>query len=601
MKIPGYRIERLIGRGGTSSVYLAVQISLNRQVALKVMKKFDDPRRIERFMHEGRVIASLNHRNIITIYDVGTVRDRHFIAMEYLHGGSLSEKIDEGLPLPKILSLLEQVAACLHFVHRRGIIHRDIKPGNILFHADGTPKLTDFGIAKLIDNDQELTMDGSAIGSPYYLSPEQAQGEPLDGRSDIYALGIVFYQLLTGKRPYAKNTPLETVVAHLTQPLPMLPRQYAAYQGLLERMIAKEPVDRFATAKELAYRVRELKEQASPETVRKPPRAIAAPDEREPLGLRKAVTWGLSGLFVSVGLFLLAGPHERANGPQDLALTPIDKTGPRVLVEAVRKAPVDDLRATSSRSAAEATAVVSSMPATGGSGAAIAIAGEPAPGASPVEASVVDRQQHEMRLVDPEAETTAVRASALPTHAAPTATDMVTVPVDNATASAAEPAGEHEQAAAAADNTVQEQVNDLMQAAQRALQRARLTRPRDDNAYRYFREVLEIDPGHAGARRGLRTIADRYAAMARRALRRDQDGKALLYVSRGLDIQPNHSRLITLRSELERRRAEAGPAQVAAAEAMPEAAETAQRDSIRGEGSGNIVKDFKRVWRAVFN
>jgi hypothetical protein len=168
-------------------------------------------------------------------------------------------------------------------------------------------------------------------------------------------------------------------------------------------------------------------------------------------------------------------------------------------------------------------------------------------------------------------------------------------------ASAAEPAGEREEAAAAPDNTAQAQIDDLMQAAQRALQRTRLTRPRDDNAYRYYREVLEIDPGHAAAHRGLRTIADRYAVMARRALRRGQDGKASLYVTRGLGIRPNHSPLIVLRSEIERRRGQAESPQVAAAEAVPEATETAQQDSIRGEGSGNIVKDFKRVWRAVFN
>ena len=175
MKIPGYKIERLIGKGGMSTVYLAVQESLDRRVALKVLKKFDDPKQAARFLHEGRIIASLSHRNIITIHDIGTIGDRLFIAMEYLDGRSLSERIEEGVPLAKTLSLMEQMAACLHFVHRRGIIHRDIKPSNILFHSDGTPKLTDFGIAKQLDSDQEITHEGAALGSPYYLSPEQAE------------------------------------------------------------------------------------------------------------------------------------------------------------------------------------------------------------------------------------------------------------------------------------------------------------------------------------------------------------------------------------------------------------------------------------------
>jgi serine/threonine-protein kinase PpkA len=156
VEIPGYSVERLIGRGGMSSVYLGVQRSLGRRVALKVLKRFDNPGQTNRFLHEGRIIAALNHRNIITIHDIGTIGERHYIAMEYLRGRSLAERIAKGVPLPKALSLLEQLAACLHFVHKRGIVHRDIKPGNIMFHADGTPKLTDFGIAKRVHSNQEL-------------------------------------------------------------------------------------------------------------------------------------------------------------------------------------------------------------------------------------------------------------------------------------------------------------------------------------------------------------------------------------------------------------------------------------------------------------
>ncbi len=175
MEIPGYRIERLVAEGGMSSVFLAVQESLGRRVALKLLKKFDSAQHATRFLEEARIIASLEHRNIITIHDVGVIGERHYIAMEYLEGGSLQDRIDNGIQPEAAIDLLEDIAICLHFVHRKGIVHRDVKPSNILFHVDGTPKLTDFGIAVQRDRDQEQTMDGSAFGSPYYLSPEQAE------------------------------------------------------------------------------------------------------------------------------------------------------------------------------------------------------------------------------------------------------------------------------------------------------------------------------------------------------------------------------------------------------------------------------------------
>ncbi|MFM1892246.1 MAG: hypothetical protein RLZ44_1323, partial [Pseudomonadota bacterium] len=251
MEIPGYRIERLIAEGSTASVYLAVQQSLGRQVALKVLKQFDNPEQSTRFLTEGQIVAALNHRNIITIYDIGCVGSRHYIAMEYLEGGSLTDRIRQGMSLAAALELLESIAGCLDFVHRKGVVHRDVKPDNILFHADGTPKLTDFGIAKQYSHDQDLTMDGRAFGSPYYLSPEQAQGKVLDGRSDIYALGIVFYEMLTGQKPYAEESHVQTILAHMSQPVPVLPAPYAAYQDMLELMIAKAPEDRFGSAAEL--------------------------------------------------------------------------------------------------------------------------------------------------------------------------------------------------------------------------------------------------------------------------------------------------------------------------------------------------------------
>jgi serine/threonine-protein kinase PpkA len=196
--IPGYKVERLIAEGGMATVYLATQESLDRRIALKLLKKFDKPEQSKRFINEGRIIASLNHQNIITIHDIGITGDQHYISMEYLEGGDLEARIQGGVTPAIAIDLLKTIGDCLSFVHRKGIVHRDIKPANILFRKDGTPILTDFGIAKQLEQDTRLTMDGTAMGSPDYLSPEQAECKPLDGRTDIYSLGIVLYEMLTG-------------------------------------------------------------------------------------------------------------------------------------------------------------------------------------------------------------------------------------------------------------------------------------------------------------------------------------------------------------------------------------------------------------------
>ena len=259
MQIPGYQIVRLIAEGGMASVYLAVQESLGRRVALKLLKKFDDVYQSARFHNEGRIIASLNHRNIITIYDIGVIGERHYISMEFLEDGDLEERINSGMSTDAALDLVEVIGSCLDFLHRKDIIHRDIKPANILFHKDGTPILTDFGVAKQQEVDIKLTRDGTALGSPYYISPEQAECKSLDGRADIYGLGIILYEMLTGVKPYGGDSYIETMIAHLTSPIPSLPPEHASYQPLLDRMIAKDRNDRFATAEEMIEYLQDIR------------------------------------------------------------------------------------------------------------------------------------------------------------------------------------------------------------------------------------------------------------------------------------------------------------------------------------------------------
>jgi serine/threonine-protein kinase PpkA len=249
--IPGYKVERLVAEGGMAAVHLATQESLDRRIALKLLKKFDKPEQSKRFINEGRIIASLNHQNIITIHDIGVIDGQHYISMEYLGGGDLEARIREGIVPAAAIDLIRTIGETLDFVHRKGIVHRDIKPANILFRKDGTLILTDFGIAKQLEQDTKLTMDGTAMGSPDYLSPEQAECKPLDGRTDIYSLGIVFYEMLTGRKPYQGESYIETVMAHITEPIPLLPPHLERYQGLLEHMIAKDPEKRFDSAADM--------------------------------------------------------------------------------------------------------------------------------------------------------------------------------------------------------------------------------------------------------------------------------------------------------------------------------------------------------------
>lgn len=250
MQIPGFDIDGEIGQGAMASVYLATQRSLQRKVALKVMAASlaADPTFCERFLREGRTLARLAHPNIATIHDIGNVGELYYMAMEYLPAGTLKERIAAGLGAEQGLVYVRQMAQALGYAHAQGLVHRDVKPANILFRADGTAVLSDFGIAKSLDDHTQFTQAGFAIGTPSYMSPEQARGLEIDGRADLYALGVVLYEILVGKLPYNGVDALSTALAHLTEPLPELPIEHGRYQDILHGLLAKDPTARFADA-----------------------------------------------------------------------------------------------------------------------------------------------------------------------------------------------------------------------------------------------------------------------------------------------------------------------------------------------------------------
>ena len=257
LEIPGYRIQRIIGHGGMATVYLAVQESLGREVALKVLlpSLAKDTVATERFLREARFAAQLHHPNIVAIHDVGTHDGSPYMAMGHEPGGTVANLI-EGREDPRFaLRIVRDIARALDYAHDKGVVHRDVKPENILRRLDGSCVLSDFGIAHALATQTGLTTEGSSIGTPHYMSPEQLRGEKVDGRADLYSLGVVFYQLLTGHLPYQGTDGWAIGMQHISAPIPRLPEHLGHLQPLVDALLAKDPAHRVQTGGDLVRRV----------------------------------------------------------------------------------------------------------------------------------------------------------------------------------------------------------------------------------------------------------------------------------------------------------------------------------------------------------
>lgn len=277
-EIPGYRILRPLGRGGMASVYLALQESVEREVALKIMapQLSADPTFGDRFLREARIAAKLHHRHVVGIYDVGVHRGFHYCTMEYLPGGPVMRRGSPPLALKPALRCVREISLALHYAQEKGFIHRDVKPDNILLREDGSCVLGDFGIARAADSGTLMTKTGSVVGTPHYMSPEQLRGRAIDGRADLYSLGVVFFQLVTGKVPYEASDSLAIGIMHMTAPLPQLPAEYRMLQPILDKMLAKEPGDRYQTGAEIDAALAEVEKQISAGTANTAPPVVAA-------------------------------------------------------------------------------------------------------------------------------------------------------------------------------------------------------------------------------------------------------------------------------------------------------------------------------------
>jgi len=257
--LAGYRIERLLGRGGMSSVYLAEHLRLHRRVALKLMapELAHDERFRDRFLRESQLAASLDHPNIVPIYDADEADGVLYIAMRWVDGTDLRELLHRHSPLDprRGVAIVGQAAAGLDAAHRRGLVHRDVKPGNLLIGEDDHVYVSDFGLTKQASSQSGLTATGQLVGTVDYVAPEQIQGQPVDGRTDIYSLTCVLYEALVGAKPFDRDTEVATIWAHIQDPPPapsaLRPGLPKALDGVIAKGMAKRPEDRYATCREL--------------------------------------------------------------------------------------------------------------------------------------------------------------------------------------------------------------------------------------------------------------------------------------------------------------------------------------------------------------
>lgn len=276
MNIPGYRIDVEIGKGGMATVYRGVQLAFDRPVAIKVMSPAlaADAEFGRRFLREAKLMASLNHAHIVPVYDVGCHDGMHYMTMEWLPGGTLKQRMGKPLAATEALRIVRDIASALDLAGQQDLIHRDVKPDNILFRADGSAMLTDFGIARPSHDTEHMTRMGTVVGTPKYMSPEQHRGKAIDPRADLYSLGVIFYELLTGKPPFSADDAMALGIKHISAPIPPLPSAQKRYQAIVKKLLAKDPDNRFQRGQEL---IAALDQLAIASTAEQPAAAVAKP------------------------------------------------------------------------------------------------------------------------------------------------------------------------------------------------------------------------------------------------------------------------------------------------------------------------------------
>jgi len=457
LQVPGYDIEERIGRGGMASVYRARQHTFDRDVALKVLKPdlSEDESFCQRFVQESLIVAKLHHSNIVQVYDVGEFQNNFYIAMEYLNGGDLNSRLKQGLAIRETINIIKQSASALDFAHRKNIIHRDIKPDNIMFREDGAAVITDFGIAKEVDSDLNLTQTGLIVGTPKYMAPEQIRGGSPTPQADIYSLGILLFQCLTDQLPFVGKDMVSTAYKHFNDPVPTLPPVIAVFQPILERMLAKDPDDRYERAAEIVEALDELTGDTEQ-------------NQLTNLDITKDFVPPESDMDPTLVHFHNQETGETASIADD------------VTVVATTKTPA---KATPAKPKTKATE------------------NEPE--------RTADNSNHAKPLVPIAATVAVVCIGAAGYFMLNSGGDAVDKPQPQAVITATK-----EQHQSAGEITVKR----LLDEAQTDIAAKRLKRPASNNAFDKLLRVLELDPGNAQALSSLEKIAEEYAKLAEQAL-----------------------------------------------------------------------------------
>lgn len=562
LEIPGYRVHGQLGKGGMAEVYLATQESLHRKVAIKVLLRAEDEAFSQRFVREAHIVASLNHPAIITIYDIDRLADgRYYLAMEFFPGGDLARHKGERFAPERALEIIRQIASGLAVVHDKGLVHRDVKPANILFRDDGTAVLTDFGVAKDLDLDSELTQFGIAVGSPAYSSPEQAQCQPLDARSDIYSLGVILLEMLTGSNPYRGGNYTQTVMNHVQLPMPALPEALAAFQRVLARMLAKSADERFSDCRALLVALDEIELSDLDETqIRlavKPAQAVVEPAAPAAAPPRRAPRRSAMPLLAGLALLVLIGTltsgwfylQERAKIDGLLAqaeqrfaaghlIEPAEDSAEHFFREALR---LDD----------DNDAALLGLERI----KAMRIAGF---------ISLGEQRLAEGLLLLPDQ-------------------DSADHYYRQALALDAADAG----ALAGLQKVLDARIAQALDKAEQSIADKRLLLPEEDSAVYYYRQILGWAPGHEQATAGLQRVATLYRDMANGAYRRSDFPGALAMIQRGLEVQPDDPELLKMRDEHQQL--------LSAARATRARSEAARATEARQEGN-----PIKRAWNNLF-